>query len=81
LGCTSLVDATEMFGNIALSIANYDSLLIGWGSQNLKKNVNFSGRNSNYWNVESAKTRMINNCPWNIGDGGKDGAIIVIMME
>jgi len=52
---TSLIDATNMFLNIALSTANYDALLIGWDAQVLQPGVAFSGGNSTFCNAEAAR--------------------------
>ena len=45
---TSLTNATNMFNGATLSTPNYDSLLIGWGSQLLNTGVPFHGGNSTY---------------------------------
>ena len=69
---SNVTNAYQMFNGIALSIANYDSLLIGWESQNLQNNVVFSGGMSNYCNGDSARTSLINNNGWTIYDGTLD---------
>jgi len=69
---SNLIDAYQMFDGIALSIANYDSLLIGWEAQNVQNNVVFSGGGSNYCNGDSARTSLINNYGWTIYDGVLD---------
>ena len=67
-----------MFAGVQLSIANYDSLLIGWStiapSENpLEQNVVFSGGNSNYCNGETARTSILNTYSWTITDAGLAG--------
>ncbi len=73
---TSLQTATNMFSNMALSIANYDSLLIGWNTQNLNPNVPFGGGFSQYCEGEAARANMIASDGWNITDGGFVGSMI-----
>jgi len=68
---TSLTVANDMFKDITLSTNNYDALLIGWGAQNLKSKVFFSGGNSKYCMGENARNNMINNDNWTITDAGK----------
>ncbi len=62
----------EMFHSVSLSIANYDSLLVGWDAQNLKSQVIFHGGNSLYIRAEAqtAKANMISSDSWTITDGG-----------
>ena len=69
---TSLIEASNMFSGIALSTKNYDSLLIGWASQDLQAGINFDGGNSSYCQGEAARTTMINDDSWSISDGGRD---------
>jgi gliding motility-associated-like protein len=67
---TSLIIASNMFRGAQLSIANYDSLLIGWNAQSLNPNVTFHGGNSQYCAGEPARTNMITTDNWSITDGG-----------
>jgi surface protein len=64
---------TDMFKDAKLSNANYEALLIGWSSQDLKGNVSFHAGNSTYFSeaAEVARLHMINNENWTIYDGGK----------
>ncbi|WP_422105453.1 BspA family leucine-rich repeat surface protein [Winogradskyella sp.] len=67
--------ATNMFTGVALSVQNYDSLLIGWSSLDanqttIPSNVNFSGGNSPYCFGESSRN-ILTGLGWNITDGGK----------
>ena len=62
----------DMFEEASLSIANYDSLLVGWNKQNLRYRVNFHGGNSLYMSAEAqtARASMISSDGWIITDGG-----------
>jgi len=62
-----------MFTGVTLSTVNYDSLLIGWESQNVKNNVSLDGGNSKYTlgtPAEAARQRLIADHNWTIVDGG-----------
>jgi hypothetical protein len=61
-----------MFNNVTLSVPNYDSLLIGWDSQELQSGVAFNGGDSDYCAGEAARTNMIDNDNWTISDGDYD---------
>jgi hypothetical protein len=65
---TSLRYAEKMFDGMALSVQNYDALLIGWDTQNLQTNVTFSGGNSHYCLGASARTDIISSKQWVITD-------------
>ena len=65
-----------MFLNIALSIPNYDALLIGWNQENLLPNVTFGAGNSQFCEGDAARATIIANDSWAITDGGFAGAII-----
>ncbi|MDF1695430.1 MAG: BspA family leucine-rich repeat surface protein [Saprospiraceae bacterium] len=67
---SNVTDMDGMFAGVALSTANYDSLLIGWSSQTLQSNVHFTAGNSIYCAGESARTMIINDNGWTITDGG-----------
>ena len=74
---SKVTDMNNMFTGALLSIANYDTLLIGWStiSSNetpLKPNVPFSGGNSKYCNGASARSSIISTYGWTITDGGRD---------
>ena len=62
----------SMFEEASLSIANYDSLLVGWNRQNLQYAVDFHGGNSLYMSAEAqtARANMISQYGWRITDGG-----------
>ncbi len=68
----AVTDMRFMFYGITLSIANYDSLLVGWNRQNLRPSVGFNGGNSLYISTEAqtARENMINSDRWSITDGG-----------
>ena len=59
-----------MFSGAQLSVANYDSLLIGWSNLNLSPSNNFDAGLSQYCNGEIARTYIINTFNWSISDGG-----------
>lgn len=70
---TSVTNMSNMFTDATLSTGNYDSLLVGWESQNVQNNVNFSGGNSKYTlgsAAEAARQRLITDHNWSITDGG-----------
>ncbi|RED44627.1 MopE-related protein [Seonamhaeicola aphaedonensis] len=77
----NLLDATSMFFQVTLSIANYDSLLIGWNAQNLNPNVQFHGGYSQYCAGEAARANMITSDGWYIPDGGYAGATLVDLAD
>jgi len=70
---SSLKFARDMFAGVTLSTPNYDSLLIGWGSQLLNTGVPFDGGNSTYCTPDAAAARakMISTHGWTINDGGQ----------
>ena len=62
-----------MFKNIALSTANYDSLLFGWNDKGTMSGVTFDGGNSIYTDSSAAadaRKNLILNMGWTITDGG-----------
>jgi surface protein len=70
---TSVTSMSIMFTGVTLSTVNYDSLLIGWESQNVKNNVSLDGGNSKYTlgtPAEAARQRLITDHNWTIVDGG-----------
>ena len=74
---SSLTYARDMFTGVELSTANYDALLIGWGSQTLQNGVTFHGGNSKFCRGEGARDGMIDTYSWSITDGERDPACIV----
>jgi surface protein len=74
---SSVNDMRSMFENVTLSIANYDSLLIGWNAQALKPSVSFDGGNSKYCAGTSAKANMIASDNWVITDGGSGNCPLI----
>lgn len=71
----SLTDAGNMFQQAQLSVANYDSLLIGWNKQleagNANMKVKFHGGFSEYCTGEAARANLIDN-GWGDGLAGGD---------
>ena len=55
---------------MSLSTANYQSLLNGWGPQNVKSNVNAHFGNSQYSNAYW-RNHLISSHGWTITDGGQ----------
>ncbi len=66
-----IVDASGMFDRTALSVKNYDALLAGWSTQNLRNGVRFGGGNSRYCHSVDDRINMIVLDQWEITDGGK----------
>lgn len=68
-----VTNMTEMFKNIALSTANYDSLLVGWNDKGTMNGVTFDGGNSTYTDstaAADARKNLVLNMGWTINDGG-----------
>ena len=67
-------DMKQMFRSATLSTSNYDSLLIGWNSQNLQSGIQFHGGNSTYCLAGLARDTLTNILydNWSITDGGED---------
>lgn len=63
----------EMFTNTGLSTANYDKLLIGWGSQTLQNYVYLWVGNTVYCSDEAtaARDHMMDTYNWVFYDGGR----------
>ena len=73
-------------GNTSLSIANYDSLLIGWSTITstetpLLQGVFFVGGNAKFCKGASARADIINTYGWIITDGGLDCSTSVEELE
>jgi surface protein len=68
---SNVIDMNYMFTNIALSVINYNHLLIGWAALPLKEFVTFDVGDSKYGN-EACKARqhIIINYGWIITDAG-----------
>ena len=74
---SNISDMTEMFNGVTLSTANYDDLLLGWGTldeseTSLQSRVDFDAGNSQYCSQSRARFRLTSNPnSWNITDGGQ----------
>ena len=70
---SSVVHAWAMFSYTNLSVANYDSLLIGWSALTLQMNGDFDGGYSKYSAGAAATARqyIIDTFNWYIEDGGQ----------
>jgi surface protein len=62
---SSVTTMGNMLRNSGLSIANYDSTLIGWESQGVS-NVTLQSHDLDYCLSESARSSLINNFGWSI---------------
>lgn len=74
IGGWSIVNVSnmeDMFKGATLSVDNYDSLLIGWSTQNFQPDIMFHGGNSKYCAGEFARLRIFPNRNWIISDAGK----------
>ncbi len=60
-----------MFSQVTLSNFNYNTLLNGWSTQNVRNGVKFDGGNSQYCLGESGRQKLIDDYGWIIMDGGK----------
>ncbi|SKB44628.1 BspA family leucine-rich repeat surface protein [Maribacter arcticus] len=79
IGSWDVSNVTRMDGmlrSIALSLSNYDSLLIGWstldvGETRIPVNQLFDGGTSTYCTGESARNNLATTYGWSITDGGQ----------
>ena len=62
----------EMLENTSLSSDNYDSILIGWASQNLQQDVPLGAGSTMYCSGATARNTLVNTYGWTITDGGYD---------
>ena len=63
----------SMLDGTGLSIANYDSTLIGWAAlPALRTNVTLGASNLQYCNAEAARDTLINTFNWTITDAGRN---------
>jgi hypothetical protein len=62
-----------MFSGVALTHANYNSLLVGWNAQTVQAGVVFDGGNSSYCSKVAieARANLIATHGWTITDGGQ----------
>ena len=69
---TSLTDATAFLLGVTLSVANYESLLVGWEANTHNSTVTFHGGNSQYNDPSAAATARaaLVTDSWTITDGG-----------
>ena len=63
----------KMFKFIRLSVENYDALLIGWSTQNLKQGITLHGGNSTYCSqaAQNAHDILTSTFGWSIIDKGQ----------
>ncbi len=71
----AVTNMRRMFASVTLSLANYDSLLVGWNRQPLQTGVHFDGGTSKYSSAiaHTARANMISSTghDWTIDDGGR----------
>jgi len=70
---SALYVTTLMFEGVTLSTTNYESLLIGWSTLDLRPDRYLNVRNSTYCSAaaKAAKEHMISTFSWTIVDGGQ----------
>ena len=66
---SSVTDMSSMFSGSALSITNYDSLLVGWSNLELQTGVSFSAGTTLYTN-SGARDVLTDIFGWDVEDGG-----------
>ncbi|MDO5980798.1 BspA family leucine-rich repeat surface protein [Flavivirga spongiicola] len=69
---SKVTDMDGMFNSVTLSMANYDALLTGWGTLDLKTNVIFDGGNSTFCSAKQVRQDITDNKNWTITDGGEN---------
>jgi gliding motility-associated-like protein len=72
---SSLINAGQMLRSTAISITNYDALLIGWQTQPHNNNVDL-GVSSAYCLGEPARNILTTTDGWNITDEGEDCPVV-----
>ncbi|MGB0525086.1 MAG: BspA family leucine-rich repeat surface protein, partial [Flammeovirgaceae bacterium] len=65
---TNVTEMSAMLSNTAMSVANYDSTLIGWSALTLQPNVSFGGNGLKYCTAISERQAIIDNYNWSIDD-------------
>jgi surface protein len=84
---SKVTNMSDMFtGNTKLSIANYDSLLIGWYARIFPENplrpgVSFSAGNAKFCKGNLPRSFIISTYGWTITDGGMDCSTSVEELE
>ena len=72
---SSVFDMNNMFLDVALSVDNYDALLIGWSridaDESLQQNVVFHGGDSQYCTATAARNILQTTYNWEITDRGR----------
>ena len=69
---SSVTSMTNMFNGYALSIANYDNILVNWSTENLQEGVVFNAGQSHYCSApgKAGRAYLISNFGWTIYDDG-----------
>ena len=69
---SNVTNVGSMLRGVSLSVDNYDSLLNGWSTLDLRPNLFFSGGSSQFCDSENARQDLIDNFGWTITDGGRN---------
>lgn len=68
---TQVLTMEFMFAGVTLTSANYNSLLLGWSSQQVQKSVKFDAGQSRYsGGARFARSSLVDDFDWTISDGG-----------
>ncbi|WP_430907461.1 BspA family leucine-rich repeat surface protein [Maribacter sp. 2-571] len=78
---SNVIDMRNMFSGVTLSTINYDGLLIGWNTQTLQPDLEFSGGGSQYCEGAAARANMIASDGWAIADGGLSGPAVTDLAD
>ncbi|MEO1021513.1 MAG: BspA family leucine-rich repeat surface protein [Bacteroidota bacterium] len=68
---SNVTDMEEMLDGTGLSVANYDTLLIGWAGQQVQQNVVLGAAGLVFCNAEEAVNTLTESFNWTINDAGK----------
>lgn len=79
---SNILNLFNMFSTSGMSLASYDSTLIGWSTLTLSNNAFLGASGVNYCTAASARQYIIDTYSWTISDGGEscttsswDGAV------
>lgn len=68
---SNVTNMNGMFYGAGLSTENYEKLLVGWSSQNVKTDVVFNAGNATYHAAYASYKQILVNKGWQITDGGQ----------
>ncbi|MDW3193246.1 MAG: BspA family leucine-rich repeat surface protein [Cytophagales bacterium] len=69
---SSVTSMVAMFSTTSISVANYDSTLIGWSQLNLQSNVTLGAGGLRYCNAGTERQSIIDTYGWNITGDSQD---------